>query len=178
MKSKIGQGWGFDLLIAVTIFIIGISVFYFYAINYPTEGTDTLETLNYEGEVIADLLLSEGFPRDWNESIVIQIGILSGEKVNFTKLGRLYNMTINETQAGKPFDIVGYDRTRGLFNTRFQYFINFSKEMDGVVDEGIVTHIGRNYRGESINPKNLFKVTRFTIYDNKPTSMNIFIWEE
>ena len=179
MVSKKGQGWGFDLMIAMTIFIIGITVFYFYALNYPSEGSDTLDNLFYDGTVISDLLLTEGFPRDWNETNVIQLGILSDNKVNLTKLERLYNLTWDhDAGPSGELDQIGYTRTKGLFNIRFEYFFNFSKNMDTIDPaRGTVPYIGKHYEFDAgVEPENLIKVTRFTIYDNKPSTLNIFIW--
>lgn len=165
MKKR-GQAWGFDLMIAVTIFAVGIIIFYVYSINYPEEGRETLDKLYYEGNLIADSILSEGFPESWNSDNVIRIGILSNNKVNETKLEGIYNLT-TETPGG-------YFRTQGLFNTKYNYFFNFSEQIILDRDPPLpIPGIGQ----QATNPTNLIKITRFTSYQNKPVILDIYIWE-
>ena len=160
--QKRAQAWGFDLIIATMIFLAGIIIFYIYSLNYPSEGRDTLDSLFYEGGVIAESLLSEGFPDDWTEDNVIKIGLLNNGKVNETKLERLYNLT-NTTS--------GYSQSLSVFNTKYNYYFNFSESM--VINSAKVDYIGKK------DPivENLIKITRFTAYKNKPVSLNIYIWE-
>jgi hypothetical protein len=154
---KRGQAWGFDLMIASVLFISGIVIFYIYSINYPTEGRETLDQLSYEGDIISDQLFSSGSPSDWNSGNIVRIGIHDNNKINESKLERLYNLD--------------YQTTRILFNTKFHYFLNFSD---------VMTINAKNVEGIGIKPnnqKNLIKITRYTIYQEKPVTLNLFIWE-
>jgi len=166
MKSKKAQAWGFDLMIATTLFMAGVIIFYVYSINYPTEGQETLDTLLYEGNFIAESLLSEGFPNNWTADLnnVIRIGILNNNKVNETKLKGLYDWTT----TGQ-----GYAQTKAIFNTRYDYFFNFSAQITLPNNEEI-DGIGQWHSG---NPENLIKITRLTIYQNKPVTLNVYIWQ-
>jgi hypothetical protein len=91
--KKNGQAWGIDLMFAATMLIIGIVIFYFYSINYPTEGADTLALLEYDGKIITDSLLSEGYPNSWTQEDVVTIGLLSDNKINETKLENFYYLS-------------------------------------------------------------------------------------
>jgi hypothetical protein len=162
MNTKKGQAWGFDLIVASIIFLTGIVVFYIYSLNYPSEGRENLDSLFYEGNLITENLLSKGFPNDWVSSNVKSIGISNEEKINETKLERLYDLTLAPG---------GYDTSKAIFNTKFDYYFNFSQLM--VIDGNTVEYIGQ----KNINPNNLIKVTRFTIYQNKPVTLNLFVWE-
>ena len=163
--SRKAQAWGFDLMIASIIFIAGIIIFYVYSLNYPAEGKDILDKLIYEGNVIADSLLSDGFPTNWNSNNVIRIGILTDNKVNQTKLENLYNMTVSAN---------GYQKTRVLFNTKYQYFFNFSEQIT-LPSYGNIAGIGNSFVGQ--DTKSIIKITRVTVYNDKPTALNIYIWE-
>ncbi len=166
--SKIGQAWGFDLLIAVSIFFIGLVIFFVYSINYPKEGQQEIELLQYESNYISEILLSEGYPPDWNIGNLGKIGIVNKGKVNETKLERLYNL------ANSNLNPSGYEQAKYLFNTKYEFFINFSSPIiigDLEIPEG---GIGKNFIGE--NSENLLKTTRITIYQNNPTTMNLFLW--
>jgi hypothetical protein len=158
---KRGQAWGFDLMVASTIFIAGIIIFYLYTINYPTQGKEILEELFYEGNLATDNLLSKGIPENWDQTNIIIIGITDSGKINQTKLDRLYDLSQTD-----------YQKTKGLLNTKYDYFFNFSKQMtaNGTQINGIGTQIPQN-------PRNRLKVARFTIYNNEPVSLDLHIWE-
>ena len=158
------QAWGFDLMIATALFLGGIIMFYIYSINYPAEGKKSFEDLYYEGSVILDSLLSEGFPSDWNANNVVRIGILDEEKVNETKLDRFYSLSISD-----------YPRTKNLFNTKYEYYFNFSEIMTIPSINDDVQGIG--LEPVSTNVINLVKITRVRIYKNKPVSVNLYIWQ-
>ena len=161
MGLKKGQAWGFDLILASMIFIFAILGFYMFVFNYSVDGEETFNNLIYEGQLVADSLLGEGHPIDWNETNVVTIGIMSENKINETKLNRFYNLTIND-----------YDKTKRLFNVKYDYYINFSKPV----------YIGGSYQyimgQQNSNPKNLIRISRFSIYDNTPITMNINIWAD
>ncbi len=158
MREKKAQGWGFDLVVASVIFTFAIMAFYIFAINYSTGGEEQFNTLIYEGQLVADSILSEGHPSDWNSSNVVRIGLLSGGKINQTKIDRFYNMTVNATT---------YNRTKVLFNIAHDYNISFSSP---VTIEGSQIYSLGITKG---TPENLIRVSRFTIYNNKPITLNI-----
>jgi hypothetical protein len=74
-KTKRGQAWSFDLVMACFIFLVGIIALYVYAINYSSQAQQHLDQLYYEGTVASDLILGEE-----------DFGILTNGKVNQTKL--------------------------------------------------------------------------------------------
>lgn len=80
IKNSKAQTWSLDLVIASTIFMMGIIILYVYAINYSSQTRDQLDELFYEGNLVSKLILSEK-----------EFGILSEGKVNQTKLENLYN---------------------------------------------------------------------------------------
>jgi len=162
--KKEAQAWGFDLMIASAIFLGGIILFYVYSLNYPAAGQETLDKLTHDGGIIADSLLSEGFPINWEASNVVKIGLLSNEKINESKLETLYNMVYVNGE---------YEKTRAIFNTRYHYFFNFSETIDfgsGPIAEGGIGN-------QPFVTTNLIKINRFTIYKNMPVSVNLYIWE-
>ncbi len=158
-KNK-AQGWGFDLMVASIIFITGLVVFYLYSLNSPTETQEVLNVLTYDGNLIANAFLSEGYPLDWNENNVISLGIMSNNRINQTKLERFYALSTSN-----------YQKTKELFNTKYEYYI-FSSENFTIAGQE-VSGIG-NF---PLNPKNLIKISRITIYNNKPIDLNFEIWE-
>ncbi len=166
--SKIGQAWGFDLLIAVSIFFIGMVIFFLYSINYPKEGQQEIEMLQYESDYIGEILLSEGYPSDWNIENLGKIGIVNNGKINETKLERFYSLANNNLNPS------GYEQVKSLFNTRYNFFINFSRPIIISGSEILEGGIGKNFVGE--DSENLLKTTRITTYQNSPVTMNLYLW--
>lgn len=146
-KPKKAQAWGFDLIIAAVIFLVGVIFLYLYTINYPSGEEETLQNLQQEGELVADSLLSEGSPVYWNTSNVVRIGLLTDSKINQTKLDR--------------FNAIPYAQAKSLFRTRNEYYIQIEETLIGPEPE---------------TPENLVKITRVVVYNNNITTMNIQIW--
>ena len=111
MKPKKAQAWGTDLIIAFMIFSFTLVFFYFYSFNYSNETEDILQTLTYEGNFIADSLLSPGYPASWDESNVVEIGLTTDGKINQTKLENFYSFAQND-----------YERTKRVFGTKYDYY--------------------------------------------------------
>ena len=159
-KNKSAQAWGMDLIIGFTIFSLGITSFYLYSLNTPSEAKEAIESLSYDGKIISDNILSNGYPDDWNDTNVISIGILSDNKINNTKLREFYDLADSE-----------YDRTKRLFNTVYDYWFFLNENMTTINAD--VDGIGL----KPSNPKNLIKITRFTVYEDKPMSAYLYVFE-
>ncbi|MBS3099536.1 hypothetical protein J4462_04950 [Candidatus Pacearchaeota archaeon] len=159
MKAKKAQAWGFDLIIATVIFLAGLIFFFVYVLNFPTEREEVFNSLVYEGEIIGDSLLSEGFPENWQINDVIAIGILSAGVVNDTKWKQFYDLTNSD-----------YQKSQRLLNVENHYYVFFEEPID--VGEEIITGIGNAPASEN----NLVKTTRVVIQDNKIKNLNIYVW--
>jgi len=157
---KKAQAWGIDLAVALMIFTFGILIFFFYAVNRPGEARENLDSLFYDGNLIADSVMSKGAPPNWDSSNVVTIGILSDEKINETKLELFYNLSVQD-----------YNTTKQLFNTRFDYYFALSENMS--FPSGEVEGLGM----PPVNEDNLIKITRFTVYKDKPTTAYFYVWE-
>ncbi len=166
--EKRAQIWGLDILAGMALFLIGIVVFFVYSLNQPGEAQDNFELLFYDGKIIADNLMSQGYPSDWNSSNVISLGISSDDKINETKLERLYEMIYTENN---------YTITKNILNTQYEYY--FFLEQNMTINSIDVEGIGKpGATRNNIDARNLIKITRFTIYQNKTTPLYIYIWEE
>ena len=164
-KNKKSQVWGIDLTVASMLFLFGIFVFYIYSINYTGEAKDNFEYLFYDGKLISTNLLSEGHPKSWNSGNVVKIGLLTDNKINQTKLENFYNLTQSD-----------YQKTKILFRTKYDYYFFFddnisiySSSVDGIGKPGI--------NKSNIDAENLVKITRFTIYKDKPITAYLYVWE-
>ena len=156
--NKRGQGWGFDLFIALFLFFAGIVLFYFYSLNSNLDFTDSLDSMNYDGKLISESLLSEGIPENWTRNSVVEVGLVDEGQINQTKLDEFYLLSSE------------YQRTRIILGTKYNFFINISGglEANGTSIAGIGL--------EPTSPKNLIRVSRLTIYNNKPANLDVLIW--
>lgn len=169
--SRKAQAWGMDLMVAVIIFMIAIVSFFLYTLNNPREGTEAIDELRYDARIISESIMSAGYPSGWELSAdpggtVKTIGVLNSfneNRINDDKLEEFYNLAVSD-----------YDKTKALFNTKFEYFVSLSS---GDMDVGGgVSGIGLDPSSNS--PKNLVRVTRFTIYKDKPVTLYIDVWED
>lgn len=169
--SKKAQGWGLDVIMAVSIFTIGLVAFYIYSLNSPGEAKEKLETLSYDGKILANTVLSEGSPINWDETNVVKIGILTDNKINETKLQNFYELAKDN-----------YQETKSKFDISYDYYFYLNDEMDINGDGSlIIDGIGKpeiNRDDTFTNAKNLVKITRYTVYKNKPMAAYFYIWEE
>ena len=144
-RSKKGQTWSLDLVIASIIFLSGIVMLYIYAINYTSQSKGKLDELFYEGNLASELILSGD-----------DFGILTDNSVNQTKLDDFYS---------------NYAQKKALIGVKRDfYFILQNLTIGGNI---------KDYVGvmNSTNTNSLIQVTRITIYKNKPTRFNLYLWE-
>ena len=160
LTYKRAQAWSIDLIIASIIFTVSIIAFYVYTMNSTSETKEEMENMFYDGKLIGDALLSEGYPQNWTSDNVITIGITSEEKVDEAKLENFYALSVSD-----------YNKTKSIFNTKYNYYfvLNGSISVNGGSVDGI---------GEApLDPANLIKITRLTVYKDKPTTAYLYIWE-
>ncbi len=162
--NKRGQAWGIDLIIAFIIFLMGILIFFVYSVNYSEESKENLYSLSHDGDIIFNSILSEGYPMDWNSTNVIRIGILTNGRINETKLERFYNFSVNN-----------YAKTKNKFNTPYDYYFNMSSKI--MISTSVIEGIGKpGINLNNLNSSNLIKITKFTIYKEKPVTAYLYVW--
>ncbi|MBI2045133.1 hypothetical protein HYT23_03680 [Candidatus Pacearchaeota archaeon] len=109
LKSKKAQAWSFDLVIASIIFIVGIVMLYFYAVNYTSQSENKLDDLFFEGNLASELILSED-----------SFGILTGNQINQAKLDEYLNYQQKKDELGLTknfyFNIQNDPTNYGLVN--------------------------------------------------------------
>ena len=163
-----GQIWSLDLMSGLALFLVGIMIFFVYSLNQPSQAKESFEFLSYDGKIIADSLLSEGYPKNWNSNNAISLGITTSNKINQSKLETLYQMIYVQNN---------YTKTKNLLNTEYNYYFFLDQNM--TVSTGSIEGIGKpGITKQNIDAKNLIKTTRFTIYQNKTTPLYLYIWQE
>jgi hypothetical protein len=129
-KNKKSQAWGLDLLIALMIFIIGLAAFFLFYLNYSDDVGNDYESLSFDGNNLADSLFSEGNPPDWNSTLVVSIGLLTGNSLDPVKLENFYYLSQSD-----------YQQTKAIFNTNYDYFFFLDNNLS--IDNSSVRGIGK-----------------------------------
>jgi hypothetical protein len=165
LTNKKAQIWGMDLIVAVLIFSLTLSIYYFYTINDRESTKENLDQLTHKGRLITEILLSQGTPTNWNEQQVTEIGLLTNGKINQTKIEQFYNLSTNN-----------YEKTKQLFNSEYDYYFFLEEHIE--TPQGIIEGIGKTgINKTNIEARNLIKIERITIHKNKPTTATLYIWE-
>ncbi|MFH1586109.1 MAG: hypothetical protein ABIB79_05060 [archaeon] len=138
--NKKAQVWSLDAVVASIIFLFGIILLFFYAINYNSQTKISLDELFYEGGLASDLILSED-----------DFGILSNDKINLTKL--------NDTFG----DSAKCDARKIEMGMTRDFYFNLG---------------GNVYCTIPANTEDLVKISRVTIYNDKPTKFELFVYDE
>ena len=168
MNSTLAQVWSLDIMVGLSLFLVGMMMFFTYTINQSDETTEVFELLSHDGKILADNLMSKGYPEDWNSSNAVIIGLTTDNRINDTKLTSLYNMIYTGNN---------YTKTKRLFSTNYDYYFFFDENM--TINLNSVEGIGKpGVTKNNITSKNLVKITRLTIYQNKILPLYIYIWEE
>jgi hypothetical protein len=158
IKSVRAQIWGFDLMIALTLFFAGLIVIYIYAINFTEDSESVLGDLYSESILVSSLILSEGNPENWTVDSVDIPGILNDNRINQTKLEQLDELVGDD-----------YPRAKILVGATNNFYFNFSgMKIGGVSVDGIGEY--------PVDANNLIKTERVVIYENKPVKFFIYSW--
>lgn len=166
IKKRRAQAWGLDLMIASVIFIGGLVTFFIFSLNNPTEAEESLISLQREAEVVAQTLLSNGYPNPWNTGDVVTPGILTNNKIDETKLENFLQLTTDD-----------YQKTKALFSITSEFYITFSDTIKIGPEDEITIEEGEGIGSPPSNPSNLIRTSRLTIYREKPVTLYIEIWK-
>ena len=113
IMNRRGQTWTIEFVLGFLIFTAALilSVKHIYNI-YSDDGYSDLER---EGYFVSDILLSSGFPVDWDfhPSDVLRFGVVDNGSLSVDKLMSLYGLD--------------YSQVRYLANTRHDFFVSFER---------------------------------------------------
>mgnify|MGYP006285961181 CR=1 FL=1 len=160
MKRK-GQTWVLDIFLGVGIFLFAFSLLV-KSYGEASSESDILEDMSINAKMISEMLLSEGIPVDWNSTDVRQPGLISEGRISHYKLQEL-----------KAMD---YDEVRSIFRTRYDYLIDIQDSsgasLQTIGPAGVT--IG-NLPG--LEPDNVLKMNRLSVYNSSPVRLVVVVWE-
>lgn len=170
-KSQIFYG---DLLIALTIFVSAVILYFALNDDASLSEGKVLSVLVADSEAIQSSLLSAGNPKGWTIDNVTTIGLTDGSvRLNATKVNMLLNMSSNATNQ--------------LFGTNANYAIFFRNKQGDVlffdrcvfsntdlVVQNISSTLCQNVTVE--NQTSLVSSERLVVHDLEIVKLVVYVW--
>ena len=146
--------WYLDLFIAVTLVFI-VSVVY---IQHMSQSRGIQTDLLSKAQTMSGLLMSPGYPLNWNTSTVVIPGVVNDYHINQTKLNSLYDL---------PHKDLVY-----LFQVENNVYIYLEQNANPIIV------IGKNATGKEPTSlaQNIAHVQRVALYNNKPAILHVITW--
>jgi len=114
-------------MISLLIFIATAAIFYSYSSN-SNQGS-SMEDIVRDAKTASGYLISPGYPKDWNSSNAIIIGLTNDD-------GRIAVSKLNS------FSDMQYSAVRSLLNTKYDFFVYFADKSGCFIKIG---SSGENY---------------------------------
>jgi len=121
MQKKSGQVWFTDFVIAMLIFSFALIYYYTFTTNISKQDSVTVDNLVTDSKSISSSLLVGGFPSNWDNTTVQRIGVTDD------------NQILNPTKWSN-FDSIGYNKSKKLFGTAYDYLAYFVDENDTLLN--------------------------------------------
>jgi len=173
--GKNAQAYMMDFVLAITIFVFCLLIYYKTAPNIQINAIDSYEDAYLDIKTLASAIISDGSPNDWTDANVVRIGIMNANVVSEEKVWKFRNMSVDN-----------YQGTKGLLGIRSDYVIYFmdknSKYLNingsGLIGHSSVAKVaGLDITNVSdIDAENRVKIERILFYNESPIKMVIYTW--
>ena len=155
MSAK-GQGFSFDFMIAVSVFLLAIGLVFFYwqYSNLQLEETKILNDMFDKSVLASQVWFKTGVPQDWNESNVQDVGLKGDHEFSGIKMERLNSL--------------GYQKFKSLagLETYDVYYRLYNETNSTIYEFG-------NY---PINSRNVVRLERYGLYNNSIAILEAIVW--
>ena len=119
------QMWFADFVVGMMIFSFLLASYYIYTTNISKKDSVVMNDLIADAKTVASSLTSSGYPDSWNSNTVIRVGFTDN-----------YNRIDND--LFREFTEIGYNKSRKLLGTTYDYFLFFVNESGDVQNvEGV-----------------------------------------
>ncbi len=180
IRSRKSQVWISDYTLSLLLFILAVLISIKILINSFAVNSDFNE-LKDDAAKMSEMLLSEGYPVDWTNDTVIRPGLLTGERLDQTKVYNAMNMS--------------YARLKPKLQTKHDFLVIFEDPDSDMIEFNDKCIIGspsvtinstgsapnidcHNPLFSSIDYNNLVKLTRLVIYNGEIIKMVVYAWNE
>ena len=179
-ESRKGQVWVGDLTISIVLFTAAAVLAFAIVMNSFSLGND-YSRLKADASRVGEYLLSEGTPPDWNESTVIRPGVLTGSRLNDSKLA-----------LAMAFSNSSYQSAKSRFQTNYDFMVVFQEANDTILPFGGLCSLGKPDTGidyalngsisclsinlTGVSYQNLVRINRFVVYDSRIVKATVYMW--
>jgi hypothetical protein len=159
-STKKGQVWYIDFMVGLMVFVVVVVIYFEYVDNLSSKEENIMDDLIINSKAITNSLVAEGYPKDWNTSNVVKIGLTEGnQRINTTKLNQFISMD--------------YIETKSKLRTSYNYYM-FLEYKNG---SKIKLNGSDEYGYKSLNPSKLVQTTRLLIYNSTIIRMVVHVWQ-
>ena len=154
-KKLKGQALSFDFLIACTILILAISIL-LIQVGYTTKELNEVRDKNElidETYKLSEIFFDEGYPKNWNSSDVVIVGMETNNRIDWQKL--------------KSLEEIGYQKSLILLGLKNDYNFTIFK------DNSTFYSFGKNTE----NASSIVKVDRVGILNNSIVSIQVLVFD-
>ena len=151
-----GQTLSYDFFVSMTMFIIALTIILFYW-TYSSKQIDETVAKNYISNKLflaSQVWFMEGYPKYWNPSTVLSIGLVNDGYINSTKMN--YLPTIVYQKFISITGIQSYNIYYRVYNESNSALFEFCLYPSG--------------------EKNLLKISRLSVLDSVPVVIDTLVW--
>jgi hypothetical protein len=116
MKS--GQTWYPDYILAIVIVTAVFIMLYQFMPLVREQRYDSLQGTHIEAKEISGILMSEGYPHDWNRSNAVTVGLLTGDHM----------IDVRKVNEFGWLSTASYAKSKTMMGIRSDYLIYFTDD--------------------------------------------------
>jgi hypothetical protein len=159
LTNKKAQTLTYDFFIAMSIFLFILSV----VMSYWYYSTVQMQEISEKNRAANNLFLAsdvwfrEGYPKHWNTSSIMEIGMSNEKTINKTKMNMLPQL--------------GYSKIISLLNFapyNLQYTV-YNSSNNIIFQFPLVIGLS--------SARNIYKIDRFGVLDEQPVKIRTIIWD-
>jgi hypothetical protein len=170
IDNKRAQSWYIDFILGALIFTGA----FFLMLKYMPSSNNSLFDATLDAEILSDVMISEGLPKNWTEDTnnIIKLGLTTGGKIDGDKWSNLSSLNYKKAKDLIPVSADFLIYLTYVNGTKIQVnngpiFIGKDGMNESVTDENIV---------ELFDPDSIVSLDRYVAYEGKIVIMNVIVW--
>jgi hypothetical protein len=158
MSTNKAQSLTYDFFIALAIFfiILTIAMSYWYYLTVQMEDNAKRNLASKTLLSASEVWFKEGYPKYWNTSNVVELGLANDGKINSTKMEMLSQLSYSKVASLLSL---------GTFNLKYEVYNKTN----------LIFQFPLN--SDFSSAKNVYKIERIAILDEKPVKVRTIIWD-
>jgi hypothetical protein len=177
IKNKKAQVWLSDYTISMLLFALAALIAIKIIINSFSATTDFQE-LKSESAKLSEILLSEGFPANWD----------NGTSIDIIRPGLLTNKRLNETKVALAMNssYIDYTSLKFMLQTKHDFAVAFEEQNGSLIkfNDSLCVIGSASVSPSPVCPPvnlnfhyhNLVKLDRLVIYNSSIKRMVVYVW--